>query len=77
MKMNACTTTGIAWPMLRVPGIFSSGTMRRSLKTDVVGANDPIPSVSKKFVTAPTTISKSVGRTRPPSRPRRRASANQ
>ncbi len=63
--------------MLSVPGIFSSGTIRRSLKTEVVGANDPMPSVSKKFVTAPTAISKNVGRARSPFLARRLASANQ
>ena len=43
----------------------SSGTMRRSLNTDVVGANEPIPSVSKKFVTAPRPICVVVGRAGP------------
>ena len=34
MKMNACAIVGSVWPTLSVPGISSSGTMRRSLKTD-------------------------------------------
>jgi hypothetical protein len=36
-----------------VPGIISSATTRRNLKAAVVGANEPMPSVSKKFVTKP------------------------
>jgi len=41
--------------------MFSSGTTRLSLKSEVVGANDPIPSVSKKFVPKPTAFSKKLG----------------
>ena len=52
-KNIACAITGSAWPTMRVPGINSSGTRRSSRKTAVVGANDPMPSVSKKFVTKP------------------------
>lgn len=44
----------------------SSATIRPSLKIAVVGANEPIPSVSKKFVTNPTTHSNGVGLRRPP-----------
>ena len=32
MKMKACTIVGSAWPTLRVPGIFSSGTMPLSFQ---------------------------------------------
>ena len=53
MKMKAWTIVGRAWPTLSVPGIFSSGTRPFSLKIDVVGAKEPMPSVSKKFVRKP------------------------
>ena len=57
MKMKAWMTTGGVCPIIIVPGISSSGTTCLSLKREVVGANDPIPSVSKKFVTKPTAFS--------------------
>ena len=57
MKMKAWITTGGVWPTIIVPGMFSSGTTCLSLKSDVVGANDPIPNVSKKLVTKPTAFS--------------------
>ena len=53
MKMNAWAIVGRACPTLSVPGIFSSGTRRLSLNMDVVGANEPMPSVSKKLVRKP------------------------
>src|SRR5579875_3336598 len=53
MKTSACTTDGSAWPTLSVPGSRRSGTRWKARKSAVVGANDPTPSVSKKFVTAP------------------------
>jgi hypothetical protein len=56
VKMNACTTVGRVWPTLRVPGMMRSGTIWNSLNTAVVVANEPMPSASKKFVTAPSAI---------------------
>ena len=56
MKIAASTTVGSACPTLSVPGMRSSGTKRKNLNSDVVVANDPIPSVSKKFVTNPIAI---------------------
>ena len=53
MKMNASAKVGTAWPMFIVPGISSSETTPVSLYSDVVGANEPMPSVSRKSVTAP------------------------
>src|SRR6266702_2615467 len=61
MKISAWMTVGVAWPALSVPGICSSGGWRRSLKIAVVGAKDPMPSVSKKFVTNPIAPSVSPG----------------
>jgi hypothetical protein len=52
--MKACATVGSVCPTLSVPGITRSGTSFNQRKRAVVVANDPIPSVSKKFVTAPT-----------------------
>src|SRR5438045_1170923 len=52
--MNAWATVGSVWPTLSVPGITRSGTSFNQRNMAVVVANDPIPSVSKKFVTAPT-----------------------
>ena len=62
--MNACTTVGSVWPALSVPGITRSGTIRSARKSAVVVANDPIPSVSKKLVTAPTPTCAGVGQPR-------------
>ena len=61
MKRNAWVMVGGVWPTFRVPGIFSSGTRRNILKTAVVGANEPMPRVSKKFVTKPMRSSKAEG----------------
>ena len=61
MNRNASSSVGSAWPTFSVPGIFSSGTMCRNLKMLVVGANEPMPSVSKKFVTIPRNSSKREG----------------
>ena len=55
MKMRAWATTGSECPTIMVPGICSSGTRRSILNAVVVGANDPMPRVSKKFVTKPIT----------------------
>jgi hypothetical protein len=60
--MSACTSVGSVWPTFSVPGIRSSRTRPLSLKIAVVDANDPMPSVSKKFVTNPITSSSGVGR---------------
>ena len=51
--MNACVIVGSVWPTFSVPGIRRSGTILKNLKIAVVGANEPMPSVSKKFVTKP------------------------
>lgn len=61
MKMKACATTGRVWPTCIVPGMRSSGTRSWILYQDVVGANDPIPSVSKKLVTNPMAVSSGDG----------------
>jgi len=53
--MMAWAKVGTAWPTLSVPGIFSSGTTRPSLYIEVVVANEPTPSMSKKSVTKPIT----------------------
>jgi hypothetical protein len=44
---------GIVCPTLSVPGISRSGTILKNLNAAVVGANEPMPSVSKKLVTKP------------------------
>ena len=46
----------IACPTLSVPGISRSSTMRISRNSAVVGAKEPMPSVSKKFVKRPTPV---------------------
>ncbi len=51
--MKACAIVGSVWPTFSVPGIRRSGTILKNLKIAVVGANEPMPSVSKKFVTKP------------------------
>src|SRR6478672_10038517 len=51
--MMACTMVGGVWPTLRVPGISSSLTRRRARNAAVVGANEPMPRVSKKLVMKP------------------------
>ena len=70
MKMKAWTIVGIAWPTFSVPGICSSGTSPFSLKIDVVGAKEPMPSVSKKFVTKPIASPSGPGRAASASPPR-------
>ena len=65
MEMTASAKVGIMWPTLSVPGMFSSATTPPSLKSEVVGANDPIPSMSKKSVTIPIPSWRMVGRRRP------------
>ncbi len=61
MKMRASTSVGAVWPTLSVPGIRSSRTSPVNLKIAVVGANEPMPSVSKKFVTNPIASPSGVG----------------
>ena len=51
--MNACVIVGSVCPTFSVPGIRRSGTILKNLNMAVVGANDPMPSVSKKLVTKP------------------------
>ena len=51
--MKACSTLGSVWPTFSVPGITRSGTSFQNLKKEVVGAKEPIPRVSKKFVMNP------------------------
>jgi hypothetical protein len=51
--MKAWRITGRVWPVLRVPGMSSSGTMFRNLKIAVEGAKEPMPRVSKKLVMKP------------------------
>ena len=70
MKMKAWITTGGVCPIIIVPGISSSGTTFFSLNSEVVGAKEPMPSVSKKFVPKPTRSSNTLGRPRQPSRSR-------
>jgi hypothetical protein len=61
MKSSACASTGSASPTMMVPGINSSGTRWKSRNAAVVVANEPMPSVSKKFVTNPISRSSGVG----------------
>ena len=51
-------------PTNRVGGISRSGTMRRNLNQAVVVANEPMPSVSRKFTTAPRARASAPGATR-------------
>ena len=76
MKMNACASVGSVWPTFSVPGIRSSRTRPLSLKIAVVGANEPMPSVSKKFVTKPIASSSGDGLRRASPRRTRRAPAH-
>ena len=51
-----------AWPAFSIAGMKLSGTILRSLSQAVVGANEPMPSVSKKLVTAPSAMASTLGR---------------
>src|SRR6516165_6859180 len=51
-------------PTFRVPGINSSAGLPRNLNSAVVGANEPIPSVSRKVVVQPMAMSGRSGRPR-------------
>ncbi len=73
--MRAWASVGSVCPTFSVPGIFSSGTIRHRRNADVVGANEPIPSVSKKLVTNPSRFSRQAGT--PDGSPERRAVRNQ
>jgi hypothetical protein len=60
VKINACAMVGSVCPTLSVPGMSRSGTTLKNLKMAVVGAKEPIPRVSKKFVTNPVPNSSAV-----------------
>ena len=51
---NASTQTGIVSPTLSVPGTSVSSTDFVILNAADVGANEPIPNVSRKLATKPT-----------------------
>ena len=53
---NASTKTGKVSPTLRVPGMLMSSTEPFILYIAVEGANEPMPSVSKKLATKPTML---------------------
>src|SRR5258708_11635024 len=59
--MNAWTTVGSVWPTFSVPGMIRSGTILKNRNDAVVVAKDPMPSVSKKLVIAPTPSDSGVG----------------
>src|SRR6516225_6342008 len=61
-------------PTFSVPGINSSAGLPRNLNSAVVGANEPIPSVSRKVVRQPMAMS---GRSGRPRRRWRRAAQTQ
>ena len=54
---DACAIAGGVWPTSMVGGISRSGTSLRNLNHAIVGANEPIPRVSKKLVIAPSSDS--------------------
>ena len=51
--MTLSAMAGGVSPTSMVGGISRSGTMRRNFNHAVVGANEPMPSVSKKLTTRP------------------------
>src|SRR5215210_7242711 len=55
---------GSECPTSMVGGISRSGTSLRTLNQAMVVANEPMPSVSKKFVIAPITRDSALGRAR-------------
>ena len=65
VKRKACAIVGSVWPTLSVPGITRSSTELRNFQIEVVVANEPMPSVSKKLVTNPMSSSAIVGAARP------------
>ena len=64
-KMTASSPAAMLRPTFSVPGMVSSAILPWNLRTAVVGANEPIPSVSKNANTSPTGYSMSSGRLRP------------
>ena len=60
-KMMLSTITGGVKPTSIVVGISRSGTILRNLNQAAVGANEPMPSVSKKATTAPRPIASTFG----------------
>ena len=56
---------GREWPTSIVDGISRSATSLRNFSQDMVGANEPMPSVSKKLVMAPRTMPSMLGFARP------------
>jgi len=63
-KMTLSAIAGGVSPTSIVGGISRSGTMRRNFSHAVVGANEPIPRVSKKLTTAPSRIASTFGAAR-------------
>ena len=61
--MDSAIDGGVS-PTSIVGGISRSGTSRRNLSHAAVGANDPIPSVSKKLTIAPRMSVSAVGSAR-------------
>src|SRR5215210_1780413 len=59
--MMLSTITGGVRPTSIVGGIRRSGTIRRNLNQAAVGANEPMPSVSKNATTAPSPIASRLG----------------
>ena len=70
MKISACMITPAIVPTISVPGISSSGTRRNSLKIAVVGAKEPMPSVSPNSIKKPTPTTATVGVRTPAARRR-------
>ena len=62
MKMRAWVMVGRVWPDVQGPRDPLVAHERRTSRIAVVGANEPMPRVSKKFVTKPMTSSRSEGR---------------
>ena len=63
-------------PTSIVCGISRSGTSRRKLSQAAVGANEPMPSVSKKLTMAPANIASMFGFARCSSAERNRTTTN-
>ena len=61
IEMNASADGRQSVANVERAGIFSSLTSCRSLKAAVVGANEPMPSMSKKLVTNPIRMSRMPG----------------
>jgi hypothetical protein len=60
-KIAAWVMVGSVCATIIVHGIHRSGTSRRNLSQASVGANEPMPSVSKKLVAAPTATASALG----------------